>query len=308
MLHQCLQTIAAQSRQVAEVLIVHCGDDQETERTANDPVWQHAGLVCRYFRHPVRNAAAQRNFAAARTTCEVLLLLDDDVELAPDWCAELVAPIERDATVGATMGALTNQRLEPPSWYWRLYRQMAGGARALEPGRLAGAALPNGFPDRATTAIAAEWLGGGIAAIRRTAFESVGGFAPYFDGSSPGEDLDLGLRLSHHWRVLFVPAAHAVHHSASGGRSPSAEYQYQSIRSRFAILMHARGLSRAGALGQVLLWMAFQFVSEVGALLRGRGHGFGAVWSGRVRGLRSCLRWQPAAPQHRAVLFPGATP
>jgi GT2 family glycosyltransferase len=232
------------------------------------------------------------------------MLLDDDVELEREWVAELVRPLESDPVVGATMGALVNQRLETPSWFWRLYRRLAGGAHALDAGRLAGAALPNGFPETADGTLPAEWIGGGVAAVRRTAFESVGGFAPYFDGSSPGEDLDLGYRLSRHWKVLYVPSARAVHHSAASGRSSSAEYQYQSMRSRFAILLRAFRMSRVRALTQLVLWLLFQSVSELAAIRKGTTGNLFTVWSGRLRGVLTCLAWTPPENTDRPALFP----
>lgn len=305
MLRLCLQSLVRQTVRVSEVIVVHCGDDRDTRTVTEDPQWRSAGLVCRYFAFPIRNAAAQRNFAVQQTACEWLLLLDDDVELEKDWVAELLKPCERDPSVGATMGRLVNQPLSAPSRWWRAYRRLVGGRQALEPGRLVGAVMPNGFPAEATGALPTEWIGGGVAAVRRSAFDSVGGFAPYFAGSSPGEDLDLGYRLSRHWQVLFVPGARALHHTAAGGRSPSAEYQYQSTRSRFAILVRAFDRSRTGALLHLLVWMVFQGVSEVASLRKGASLRLSTVWTGRLRGVASCVRWTPPANRPDPALFPG---
>lgn len=307
MLRLCLQSLAGQTLKPSEVVVVHCGEDRETQEVVEDPSWRDAGITCRYFRYGTRNAAAQRNFAIQQTACEWLLLLDDDVELEAEWVAELIAPLRRDPGTGATMGRLVNQPLASPSFWWRLYRRLIGGAAALEPGRLAGAAMPNGFPAEATEPIPSEWLGGGVAAIRRTAFDSVGGFAPYFDGSSPGEDLDLGYRMSRHWRVWFIPTARAVHHAAAAGRSPSAEYQYQSMRSRYAILARAFGRTRAGAVLHLVVWMVFQGVSEIAALRKGAVVNPAPVWAGRIHGVVSCLAWTPPAARHDAALYPGST-
>lgn len=298
MLRLCLQSLVRQTLRPVEVIVVHCGQDRETREVVEDPAWRAAGITCRYFHHGTRNAAAQRNFAIQQTACEWLLLLDDDVELEDGWVAELFAPLLQDGRVGATMGRLVNQPFLMATGWWRLYRLLVGGSAALAPGRLTGAAIPNGFPDGVTDVMPTEWIGGGIAAIRRAAFESVGGFAPYFAGSSPGEDLDLGYRLSRRWRVLFVPTARAVHHAAAAGRSPSAEYQLQSMRSRYAILVRGFGRTRAGAVVHLLIWMMFQGASEVGALRKGTARHLPSVWAGRLRGVASCLRWTPPVARY----------
>src|SRR5262249_34772486 len=157
-----------------------------------------------------------------------------------------------DPKVGATIGNLINQPMDSPTFVWRVYRiVLHGRRRGLKPGRLVGAALPNGFPVTAREPIPCEWIRGGASALRGEAFESVGGFASFFTGSSPGEDLDLGYRLSRRWKVLYVPSARCLHHQAPGGRETSDRHQYLSMRSRFGILTITMERSRYVALAHV---------------------------------------------------------
>jgi N-acetylglucosaminyl-diphospho-decaprenol L-rhamnosyltransferase len=79
----------------------------------------------------------------------------------------------------------------------------------------------------------ADWLSGCALALRRTAFEGVGGFDPaYF---LYVEDLDLGVRLRRAgWRLRYEPDARVVHRvGASTGR-----------RRVWALTTHARSLDR----------------------------------------------------------------
>jgi N-acetylglucosaminyl-diphospho-decaprenol L-rhamnosyltransferase len=126
-------------------------------------------------------------------------------------------------------------------------------------------------PDRARDA---DWLSGCAFAVRRTAFEGVGGFDPaYF---LYVEDLDLGVRLRRAgWRLRYEPQARVVHRvGASTGR-----------RRAWALTMHARSLDRyytrhlgrgvLGRLGRPLVrvalagWVVATLVWE---RLVGRGH------------------------------------
>lgn len=294
MLRLCIESLLKQTVRVSEVVVVHCGDDEETFNVTNDPRWNEAGLEVRYFHYAERNCAQQRNFAIERAQHDNLLLIDDDVEVDPHWVEELFKPIWNEPMVGATMGRLVNQSLATPTPFWRIYRILLHGrARGFEPGRLVGAALPNGFPTTADAPIQCEWIAGGASAMRREAFESVGGFASFFTGSSPGEDLDLGYRLGRKWKVLYVPSAKCVHHQAPSGREESDRHQYLSMRARFGILTITMGKNRYTALAHVGLWALVQFLSEVASLR----HGFlrpdlPRVWSGRLRGFLSCI-WHP---------------
>jgi GT2 family glycosyltransferase len=292
LLRICLDSLSKQTVHITEVVVVHCGDDAETMAVTRDPRWAQAGLDVRYFHHPERNCAQQRNFAIQRARYDNLLLIDDDVEVDPHWAEELFRPIWTDSKVGATMGNLINQPMAEPTFFWRVYRRMLHGkVKGFEPGRLIGAALPNGFPTTAGEPISCEWIGGGASALRRKAFESAGGFASFFTGSSPGEDLDLGYRISRTWKVYYVPSAKCIHHQSPSGREESDQHQYLSMRSRFGILTITMGKSRYAALGHIGLWALVQCLSEVASLRRGLLRpDLVRAWSGRLRGFFSCLQ------------------
>jgi GT2 family glycosyltransferase len=291
LLRLCLESLAKQTVRIAEVVVVHCGSDSETLTVTKDTRWREAGFEVRYFHHPERNCARQRNFAIAQAKHDDLLLIDDDVEVDSHWVEELFKPIWGDPAVGATMGRLVNQTIATPTLFWRLYRRLLHGrVEGLKPGKLIGAALPNGFPTTAEQPISCEWIGGGASALRRDAFESVGGFASFFTGSSPGEDLDLGYRLSRKWKVFYVPAAKCIHHQAPSGREQSDQHQYLSMRSRFGILTITMGKNRYAALAHIGLWASVQFLSELASLRHGLSRpDLPRAWSGRVRGFLSCV-------------------
>ncbi len=150
LLRRCLESLTQQTIRVSEAIVVHCGSDAETMLVTKDECWAKAGLVVRYFHYQERNCAQQRNFAVAHASYDNLLLVDDDVEVNPDWVEELFKPIWADSSVGATMGNLVNQPMAKPTFFWRVYRMLIDGRIAgFEPGRLVGAALPNGFPTTA---------------------------------------------------------------------------------------------------------------------------------------------------------------
>jgi GT2 family glycosyltransferase len=291
LLRLCLESLSRQTVSIAEVVVVHCGDDSQTIAVTKDPCWSEAGMDVRYFHHAERNCAQQRNFAIERARYDNLLLIDDDVEVDPRWAEELFRPIWTDPNVGATMGRLVNQPMATPTLFWRIYRTILHGrTKGFEPGRLVGAALPNGFPTTANDPIPCEWIGGGASAMRREAFDAVGGFASFFAGSSPGEDLDLGYRLSRTWKVYYVPTARCIHHQAPSGREALDQHQYLSMRSRFGILSITMGKSRHAALAHIALWATVQCLSELASLRHGKLRvDLPRAWSGRWRGFLSCL-------------------
>jgi N-acetylglucosaminyl-diphospho-decaprenol L-rhamnosyltransferase len=127
-----------------------------------------------------------------------------------------------------------------------------------------------GTADAAGPVVTVDWLSGCAMAVRRSAFDAVGGFDPGYRLFV--EDVDLCERLARSgWRIGFVPAAGVVHRvGASTGRHP--------LRSRIS---HARGLDRyvaqraqgAARLARPLLWVGlagWTLATTVGTLLRPR--------------------------------------
>ena len=294
-LNRCLESLSKQTLPVAEVVIVHCGQDQDTAVVAKDKRWKEAGMEVRYYFHKVSNAAMQRNLAIQRASYDNLLLLDDDVEVDRTWVEELFKPIWDDDSVGATMGNVVNQPMPAPTPFWRFYRILLHGRqKGLKAGLLVGAAVPNGFPISANELIPCEWIGGGTSALRREAFESTGGFAPFFTGSSPGEDLDLGYRLSRRWKVYYVPSATCTHHQSAIGREHPADQQYLWMRSHFGILKVSMAKGRIHSLAHISLWALVQWLSELASLRHGKlDRNLPKAWLGRFRGFVSCFRWRP---------------
>jgi GT2 family glycosyltransferase len=250
-----------------------------------------------YHRAPIAGAAMQRDYAIHQTALPLILLCEDDVELEPGWVENLLRVVERDRCVGAAMGRIVNQPYLTAPGIWRGYRLLvAGPARARQPGAVVGALVANGFPPDAAEPLPTEWIGGGVTLVRRAAYVSVGGFAPHFRGSSPGEDIDLGFRISRAWQAFYVPAARCVHHQLSTGREPVDRHQFLSMRSRFAFCRASAGMSAPAAFAHIGLWALVQTLSEIGQLRRGRlRRDFLAACAGRLRGAWSCLGWNPAS-------------
>lgn len=293
-LERSLRSLAAQSVLPAAVIVVHSGHDAETVEVCRR---RFPGLTIEYCHSTESGAALQRDFAIRRVSTPLLLMCEDDVEFEPDWVATLLRVVESDAGVGAAMGRITNQPFLSAPGIWRLYRRLVASPwRAEQPGAVLGALVANGFPQGASAPVPSEWLGGGMSLMRREAYLSVGGFAPHFRGSSPGEDVDLGYRISRKWRIYYVPEARCVHHQEPGGREAVGRHQYLSMRSRFAFCRTSRGLGVARSFMHIGLWALVQTMSEVGQLRRGRLRpDFGDACAGRLRGAWSCVGWDPSA-------------
>jgi GT2 family glycosyltransferase len=154
------------------------------------------------------------NAGAAAGTGEAIVLVNNDVVVAPGFVESICAPF-RDPAVGMVAGLTTMPGGDEVDGFGieldatlAAYNRGRGGAPI---GRLA---MPSG----------------GAAAYRRAAFDAAGGFDDAL--FAYGEDVDLGLRLlAAGWRAAEAPSARGVH---LGGATAGVDSPFQRRLSGFA--------------------------------------------------------------------------
>jgi GT2 family glycosyltransferase len=180
------------------------------------------------------------NAAASTTSADLLVVLNPDVVLAPDWLATVASAFAADPRLGVAGAKL----LFPDG------RVQHAGGRVIRPLMLADH-RHYGSADTADERdpIDVDYVTGAAIAIRRAAFAAVGGFDEHFFLYFEETDLCARVRAAG-WRVRYLPLARAVHkESAVTGRESAAYYgNYHRGRIRYA-LKHVRA---AGVLSELV--------------------------------------------------------
>lgn len=136
--------------------------------------------------------AAARNAGAARVRGDVLVFVDADVEVHPDALARLREALDRDPQIDAVFGAY-DDRPAAPALVSRFRNLLHHHVHVSSPGP-------------ATT----FWAG--LGAVRREAFDAVGGFDATRYPRPSIEDVELGMRLrAAGRRIALEPAARGTH-------------------------------------------------------------------------------------------------
>jgi GT2 family glycosyltransferase len=285
-LRALLESLAAQTRKVDEVLIADASNDSETAAVISDPRWRELGLDLKHVPVFPPNAVRQR-MAAIEVACgENLLILDDDVVLEPDCVQQMLTLLDQQPDVVAVSADFNNQTWPAPTRLWQLYlRHVLGIERETWQGRVVGPLLRFGFnpvPDGPTPI---EWLGSGNSLVRRAAFTRAGGFSDFFlHRCTINEDVDLGLKLRKVGRIMFCPAARMAHHHAPAGRVSNIMAAEDDLFNRFFILRRTLGYGLLRSFGLVLLYFSVETTSQfLGCVRRLNFHGFFAPLTGRIR-------------------------
>ena len=107
-LRDTLATLFAQTRLPEELLLV---DDGNLPAAALVALVERQGMACHYFKKAQPGLVASRNLGIDQAKGDIILFLDDDVLLEPDYLAALMAVYEADVTgkVGGVEGALRQE-------------------------------------------------------------------------------------------------------------------------------------------------------------------------------------------------------
>lgn len=206
---RCLETLVAHTPEDRyEVVLV---DNASTDATGELlAVLEGDVTVIRNERNLGFAVACNQGAQAARG--DVLVFLNNDVELLPDWLDGLLGQMERDPQVGAVGAKL----LYPDgtlqhAGMWFLRDHDAGVVHAFHKWPREAAHLPPANRPGPVPAVT-----GALLAVRRQAFEQVGGFDEgYWNGL---EDVDLCLSLwEAGWVVRYEPSCTAIHHESVSG-------------------------------------------------------------------------------------------
>ena len=216
-LSKMLASLAKQTVQPAEIIIVDASGDELTKRLCQSQIPDLDSQI-NYYQAIDPGAATQRNQAFLYAAQDFIWLIEDDITFEPYCLERLWAALQSDPNLGGVNAMITNQQYVPPGRVSRyIFRYLNGRQEASYAGKCLGGAVnllpednPN-FPD----VVAVEWLNSGCTIYRRAALPTPL-FPPIFTGYSLMEDLTLSLTVGKQWKLANVRSARIFHDSQPG--------------------------------------------------------------------------------------------
>ncbi|GAB3638278.1 hypothetical protein GCM10027422_38680 [Hymenobacter arcticus] len=148
------------------------------------------------------------NYALDRTTTELVLLVNPDVEMAPDYLARAVAAMQQHPRIGTVCGLLLQTTEPDPRIDSAGMLRRTGGRFGL---RLHGQRLSEASPLARTDVAGAD---GALPLLRRRCIDDLRVEDAFFDPRffAHKEDWDVAWRSQlYGWRTVFEPACRALH-------------------------------------------------------------------------------------------------
>jgi GT2 family glycosyltransferase len=303
LLPACLEALRAQTRPADEIIVVDNGSRDES-----------LDLLARQFPE-VRVLALPRNLGMGGGTnvgiraraSEIVVALNNDTIADPGWLAALLAPLEADPTLGATMSTMLFAHA--PEWIAAAGITVHRNGLALED--LSGTR----YADLPPTPRPIFGPTGGATAYRRAMLDDIGLFDPDFFMYL--EDVDLAWRARlRGWSSLHIPTATIRHiYSASSGQGSPLK-SFHLARNRLwtlrkclpGVLARRHG---AAIVAYDLAACAYALLTNDRASLRGRLAGLDgsainkkrrAIQAGRTASIDMLESWLQTAPTARELL------
>lgn len=228
---ESLGSVFAGSYPNQHVLVVDNGSTDET-LTALAQTFPQATLLC----NPANLGYAEGNNVgirhAVQAGAEYVVVLNNDVVVAPDWLEALVQAAEQDHDA-ALLGPLVYHATEPD------IIQSAGG---VLPADWHSAHRSANEPDRGqySTVEPVAWLTGCTILARANALSTIGLLDSDF--YMYGEDVDWCVRAARAgYHVLFVPRSRVWHKGVQRDYAPSPYVTYYSARNELRLIRKHHG-------------------------------------------------------------------
>lgn len=301
-IRECLKSLDCQTILPDAVVIVDSSDGFETR----DVIDSLSGVLrygCQYRTSSIASAAQQRNLGAESVEADLILFLDDDVVLEPEFIREMLAVFlsEKDHRLAGVSGTISNQVYSDPKG---LNRFLLGLCLGRFSGSFAGKVLGpavNFLPaDGGTPVQSVEWLPTTCTAYRREIFLAYR-FESTFEGYSFAEDVQLSTRIARDYRLLNTTRARVFH--ADLGKDTHRDWVAlgeSQVRNRHLIMTRVLGrdtlsdhlrLFAYEIIYTSLAWMAAGTKSadlmKLASLIRGKVKGFLKIWTAKGPPIRT---------------------
>ena len=296
MLERFLPSVVANSSTDAEIIVADNGstDDSIDFLKTNYPSLRLIQMDKNY------GFAEGYNRALAQVDAEYYVLLNDDVEVTPDWDRKVVALMDADPQIAAAQPMLK-------MFDNREYFEYAGGAGGFIDklgypfcrGRIFSTIERDTGQYKDTREV--FWATGAALFVRAAVWKELGGLDGDFFAHM--EEIDFCWRAKNHGYKIVATSDAQVFHVGGGTLPKSSPFKTQlNFRNNLAMLyknLPDNRLHRVIGLRIVLDWVA-----ALSFLLKGNSGEFRAVFKAH----RQFRQWKPALRQKRAAIQPHEVP
>jgi GT2 family glycosyltransferase len=283
-LSKTLKSIARQTYQPDEIIIIDASSNDETKSICN---WEFEGLISnlKYFTAKEKGSAIQRQQGVYEASHNFIMFMDDDILLSPDCIYKLWEAIN-DHNTGGVNALIINQQCKEPGKITRIVYGVLGGYKLKSyAGKCFGPAI-NLLVNENTgdnDAVTVDWLNTTCTLYRKEVLPSPL-FDKNFEGYSFMEDVALSVKVAKNHNLFTIKSAIIYHDSQPGTEKSNINLMAEmELVNRYYIMKHIMG--RNGII-PVLQLAGFQLFNAIAAkaLFDIR------FWAGKIRAIKKIIK------------------
>ncbi|MFK7870090.1 MAG: glycosyltransferase family 2 protein [Roseobacter sp.] len=219
-----LAALEKQTMDGFEVIIIDNGSTDGTQEAMLNRAKKKRVFDLSYHRKDPEGPAAARNVGMARARAPLVVFLDSDVELAPDWLENAYRAMQTDPTLGAVGGQVRYANdADHLNAFGGAFSRIGLAWDRLEGAPIAAAHAPHDV----------FWMNCSAAMMRVAALAPTGGFDDRFFYAF--EDSDVGWRLAlSGWRQQVLPELWVLHHVGDTITASSDAIVFHLTKNRLA--------------------------------------------------------------------------
>ena len=282
MLTRTIESIAKQSCQPLEIIIVDSSSDHDTFSVCRS--FKNLNANIKYVQANKKGSASQRNQGVSLADHPFILFCDDDIVFQPNCLEKLWEAINLSPDVGGCNALISNQKFHEPGTTSRIFYQLMSGGKKVNAGECFGPVI-NLLPDdnpNLPAHVEVDWLNTTCTLYRREALPEPP-FDDHFSGYSLMEDVALSLRVRKSWKLLNVREAIIFHDSQTGGeKSDIRAMAHMDLVNRYYIMKNV--------LGQAVLKNLFKLAAHQLFMAIASGNvAKTQCWKGKYSGIKAII-------------------
>jgi glycosyltransferase involved in cell wall biosynthesis len=252
-LRATLESLAAQSVQPKQIVIVDASDTRETQTLCEGSIQELQSDIT-YINARTKGAALQRNEGMVACHHDLILFMDDDLLFERECIERLYEALQSNPELGGVNAMITNQKYQMPGKVsLLLYKFLHGVYLPSYAGKCLGPVvnlLPEDREDLPEV-VSVEWLNTTCALYKREALPNPP-FPSFFTGYSLFEDVTVSSIVGRKWKLANARTARIYHDSQPGDHKKSmTELSKMELVNRYYVM--TRVLHRSGGRDMIKL-------------------------------------------------------
>lgn len=288
-----------------EIIIVDGSGNRESYNSVREVISSSGKDINFIYVFSPAGLTLQRNVGLDLSRGRVIHYIDDDCIPLIDYFETIDKFFELNIDYGAITGNIINEYSFRPGFRHRIRTSLGIYPKDGNPGTYYcnGSSVPKGLISPPMENCDIDIMSGASMSIRKTVLVEVGGFSPFFDGYSQGEDIEISLRIKRISKIKLLAGAKCNHYHTPSSRPNLRKKGQMEVYNRFVIWsIHSPNKNLSC---QIKMFLDFSLLSIIALFMfiKSLKGSYFNYFLGYCMGIQKCIFNRGISENHRVVFY-----